>query len=68
MYGFSTQTEKTVDEQRYERLKETISEYLDDEGQSSTKFLDDLQRALLENSQYFKGRVDAYTHVQEFFK
>ncbi len=53
---------------RYEHLKELIGEYLDDEGQTSTKFLDDLQRALLENSHYFKNRVDAYTHVQEFFK
>lgn len=55
-------------EQRFERLKDTISEYLDDETGSSQEFLDDLERALLEMSQYFKGRVDAYTHVQEFFK
>ena len=61
-------TRKSLEEQRYDRLKEIVSEYLDDEGQSSTKFLDDLQRALLENSSYFKGRVDAYTHIQDFFK
>ena len=60
--------EKTLEEQRFDRLKETVAEYLDDEDGSSTKFLDDLQRALLENSQYFAGRVDAYAHVQEFFK
>ena len=64
----SSQTQKTFDQQRYERLKDTISEYLDDDGQTSQKFLDDLERALLEMSQYFKGRVDQYTHVQEFFK
>ena len=55
-------------EQRYQWLREVISDYLDDDGQSSSVFLDDLQRALLENSQYFQGRVDAYTHIQEFFK
>lgn len=68
MHSFDTQTKQTFEEQRFERLKEAISEYLDDEGQSSTKFLNDLRQALLENSQYFKGRVDAYTHVQDFFK
>lgn len=54
--------------QRYNRLKETVSEYLDDDDGESRVFLDDLERALLENVQYFKGRVDAYTHIQEFFK
>ena len=55
-------------EQRYQWLREVISEYLDAEGQSSSELLDDLQRALLENIQYFQGRVDAYTHIQDFFK
>ena len=59
---------KDYEDKRYERLKEMLSEYLDDEGQSSAKFLDDLERALLENSQYFKGRADAYSHIQDFFK
>ena len=58
----------TFKEQRLERLKDTISEYLDDDGGSSQEFLDDLEKALLEMSQYFKGRLDAYTHIQEFFK
>ena len=58
----------TFKEQRLERLKDTISEYLDDDGGSPQEFLDDLQKALLEMSQYFKGRADAYAHVQEFFK
>ena len=61
-------TVKSLEQQRYERLKDTISEYLDDDGQSSQKFLNDLERALLEMSQYFKDRADQYTHVQEFFK
>lgn len=61
-------TQKSFDDQRYERLKEVVSEYLDDDGGSAAKLLQDLQRAALENSQYFVGRVDEYTHVQEFFK
>ena len=62
------QTRKTLKEQRFERLKDTISEYLDDEGQSSQEFLDDMERALLEMAQYFRGRADAYAHIQRFFK
>ena len=68
MIDFNPRLQKDLDEQRYERLKETISEYLDDDGGTSSKFLDDLERALMENVQYFKGRVDAYAHIQEFFK
>ena len=64
----SFEPSKTFKEQRLDRLKDTISEYLDDEGGSSQEFLDDLQRALLELSQYFQGRIDAYTHLQGFFK
>lgn len=65
---FSPEKQKQFDDARYERLKETVSEYLDDDSGASTRFLDDLEKALLENVQYFKGRVDQYTHVQEFFK
>ena len=61
------QTQKILDEQRYERLRESISEYLDDEGGTATKLLHDLERAALENSQYYVGRADEYTHLQGFF-
>ena len=61
-------TNTTLKEQRFERLKDTVSEYLDDEDGTPQEFLDDLEKALLEMSQYFRGRADAYTHVQEFFK
>lgn len=64
----SFEPSKTFKEQRLDRLKDSISEYLDDETGTSQEFLDDLQRALLEMSQYFQGRVDAYNHIQEFFK
>ena len=60
-------TQKSFDERRFERLKEAISEYLDDDGGTATKFLHDVQRAVLENSQYFVSRVDEYTTLQDFF-
>ena len=59
--------QKQFDNQRYERLKEVIAEYLDDDGGTASKLLHDLQRAALENSQYFVGRVDEYTHLQDLF-
>ena len=59
--------QKTLDQQRYERLKDVVSEYLDDEGGTASKLLQDLQRAALENSQYFVGRVNEYTELQDFF-
>ena len=57
-----------LNKERFDRLKDTISEYLDDDGGSSVEFLNDMEKALLEMSQYFRGRADAYSHVQEFFK
>lgn len=60
-------TQKRLDEQRYERLKEVIAEYLDDDGGSAAKLLQDIERAALENSQYFVGRVDEYTTLRDFF-
>lgn len=60
-------TQERFDDQRYQRLKEVVSEYLDDDGGTATKLLHDLQRAALENSQYFVTRVDEYTHLKDFF-
>ena len=60
-------TQKSFNDQRYERLKEIVSEYLDDDGGTTTKLLHDLQRVVLENSQYFVTRVDEYTHLKDFF-
>ena len=59
--------QKTFDEQRFDRLKAVLAEYLDDEGGTATRFLHDLRRAALENSQYFVSRVDEYTTVRDFF-
>ena len=60
-------TQKNLDDQRYDRLREVISEYLDDDGGSTAKLLRDIERAALENSQYFVGRVDEYTNLRDFF-
>jgi len=59
--------QKKLDEQRFKRLKEVLAEYLDDENGTATRFLNDLERAALGNSQYFVGRVDEYTTVRDFF-
>jgi len=59
--------QKKFDDQRFERLKEVLVEYLDDDGGTATRFLHDLERAALENSQYFVSRVDEYTTVRGFF-
>lgn len=59
---------KTYDEQRYERLLESVDEYLTDPDVGSRKFLDDLQKALLELRQHHDSVIDGFTHVQDFFK
>ena len=64
---FDPLTQKNLDDQRYDRLREVISEYLDDDGGSTAKLLRDIERAALENSQYFVGRVDEYTNLRDFF-
>ena len=56
------------DQRRYERLKEIVAEYLDDEGDCPSRFIEHLHMALVENSRYFKGRVDAYARVKELFQ
>ena len=64
---FDPAKQKQFDDQRYERLKEIVSEYLDDEGSKSTTFLYDLYKAITENSSYFEGRVAVYDQIKEFF-
>jgi len=55
--------QKSFEQERFERLKEVVSEYLDDEGGTTSKLLQDLERAALENLQYFADRVDEYTEL-----
>lgn len=59
---------KSYDEQRYERLLESVDEYLTDTEVGSGKFLDDLQKIILELRQHHDNVIDNFTHVQDFFK
>ena len=58
----------SYDQQRYERLLDSVDEYLGDSEVGSKKFLDDLQKALLELRQFHDGIIDNYTHIQGFFQ
>lgn len=53
----------SYDEQRAERLAESIGEYLDDDHCSPEVFLKDLREGLENGRKYFHGRVAAYDHV-----
>lgn len=59
---------KTYDKQRYERLVESVDEYLGDSEVGPEKFLDDLHKAILELRKYHDGIIDNFAHVQDFFK
>ena len=61
--GFTRQA--ALEEQRYERLKETVDEYLSDEGSDPQILIRDVKRACAELKEYFEGRVAAYNTVEE---
>ena len=50
-------------EQRFDRLADSIAEYLDDDGCEPEVFLNDLREGLQAGRKYFYGRVAAYDHV-----
>ena len=52
-----------LEKQRYERLREVVSEYLDDEGQDPRVFLIEFKKALRENAVFFESRAAAYSYV-----
>ena len=54
-------------EARFGRLKDSISEYLDDSDGSADEFLTDLIKALIEGRKYFQERSDDYTKVIDIF-
>jgi len=54
-------------EQRLVRLKDSISEYLDDSDGSADELLADLIKALIEGRKYFQERSDDYTKVIDIF-
>ena len=61
-FGFTRSAE--IDEQRYERLKETISEYLGDEGENPSDLIRDVRRACKELKKYHAERLEAYETVE----
>ena len=66
MIGFTRKTE--LDEKRYELLKETVSDYLGDDGEDPTDLIRDIQRACQELKEYHAERLAAYSTVEEAFK
>ena len=60
--GFTRQT--ALDEARYERLKESIDDYLGDEGGKAETLINDIRRACRELKEYHQGRLEAYNAVE----
>jgi hypothetical protein len=55
--------------QRYERLKESIDEYLGEQGNDRGvgPFLRDLRKACIDLNHYHQECVDNFTTVQDYF-
>lgn len=62
MIGFTR--DKTLDEQRYQRLKECVAEYLDDEGENPKRLVSDVKLACQELKKYHSERLDAFNTVE----
>ena len=62
-------TNPSYETQRYERLKESIDEYLGEQGDDRGvgPFLRDLRKACIDLNFYHQECVDNFTAVQEFF-
>lgn len=58
---------EALDEAMYERLKETISEYLGDEGEDPQRLIRDVKRACKELKEYHAERLAAYNTVEDSF-
>ena len=65
MIGFIRRAE--LDERRYELLKETVSEYLGDEGEDPNDLIRDIKRACSELKEYHAERLAAYDTVEGAF-
>lgn len=66
MIGFTRKDD--LDEKRYEFLKETISEYLGDEGEDPKDLIRDIKRACTELKEYHSERLKAYNTVEDSFQ
>jgi hypothetical protein len=58
-----------TDDQRYERLKESIDEYLGNQGLDTGvgPFFRDLRKACIDLNHYHQECVDNFTTVQDYF-
>ncbi len=63
MIGFTRQQD--IEEKRYKYLKEVVSEYLGDEGESPEDLIRDVKRACSELKEYHAERLAAYNTVEE---
>lgn len=61
--------ENKYEDNRYERLKESIDEYLGEEGpdNGSGSFFRDIRKACIELNYYHQECVDNFTTVQDYF-
>ena len=62
-------SQKRYQDQRYERLKESIDEYLGEQGDDRGvgPFLRDLRKACIDLNHYHQECVDNFTTVQDYF-
>ena len=62
MIGFIRR--KEIEEQRYQALKDCISEYLGDEGEKGEDLIEDIKRACQELKEYHSDRLDQFNLVE----
>lgn len=63
-----THVNKTYEQARYDRLVDSIHEYLCDDEVGSKRFLQDLEKGCLELRGHYDNIIDNFTHIQDFFK
>ena len=61
-FGFTRSNE--LEEQRYQRLKETLEEYLGDEGNDPDDLIRDLRRGSQELKEYHAERLAAFNKFE----
>lgn len=65
----NNETNQKYLDQRYERLKESLDEYLGEEGadRGAGPLFRDIQKACIELKHYHQECVDNFTTVQDYF-
>lgn len=64
------ESSKTYEDRRYERLMESIDEYLGDQGPDcgTGPLFRDIQKACIDLKSYHQECVDSFTTVQDYFQ